>query len=152
MAAVVSLKNVVKRYTRGKQQVEVLHALDLEVESGDFPISTDSIGEPPNNRSTSRTDLEAVPALGHTEGIHQTLGRRVVDFFEIPETNRLVGKVGVLSEVLVTGRHSEHPLSAPLRPSDVIDLQHQESVSLDSTPTCQSADRRGASTVRSPYR
>ena len=36
MAAVVSLKNVVKRYTRGKQQVEVLHALDLEVESGDF--------------------------------------------------------------------------------------------------------------------
>jgi putative ABC transport system ATP-binding protein len=36
MAAVVSLKNVVKRYTRGKQQVEVLHALDLTVESGDF--------------------------------------------------------------------------------------------------------------------
>jgi putative ABC transport system ATP-binding protein len=36
MAAVVSLKNVVKRYTRGKQQVEVLHQLDLTVESGDF--------------------------------------------------------------------------------------------------------------------
>ena len=36
MAAVVSLKNVVKRYTRGKQQVEVLHSLDLTVESGDF--------------------------------------------------------------------------------------------------------------------
>jgi putative ABC transport system ATP-binding protein len=36
MTAVVSLKKVVKRYTRGKQQVEVLHGLDLEVQSGEF--------------------------------------------------------------------------------------------------------------------
>jgi putative ABC transport system ATP-binding protein len=36
MAAVVSLKNVVKRYTRGKQQIEVLHSLNLDVESGEF--------------------------------------------------------------------------------------------------------------------
>jgi putative ABC transport system ATP-binding protein len=36
MAAVVSLKNVVKGYTRGKQRVEVLRALDLEVEAGEF--------------------------------------------------------------------------------------------------------------------
>ncbi|HTW37643.1 MAG TPA: ABC transporter ATP-binding protein [Steroidobacteraceae bacterium] len=36
MAAVVSIQNVVKRYTRGKQQVEVLHGLNLEVESGEF--------------------------------------------------------------------------------------------------------------------
>ena len=36
MTAVVSLKNVVKRYTRGKQQVEVLHGLDLTVEGGEF--------------------------------------------------------------------------------------------------------------------
>jgi len=36
MTAAVALKNVVKRYTRGKQQVEVLHGLDLEVESGEF--------------------------------------------------------------------------------------------------------------------
>jgi putative ABC transport system ATP-binding protein len=36
MAAVVSLKGVVKRYTRGKQQVEVLHGLDMEVQSGEF--------------------------------------------------------------------------------------------------------------------
>ena len=36
MTAVVSLKNVVKRYTRGKQQVEVLHGLNLEVQSGEF--------------------------------------------------------------------------------------------------------------------
>ncbi|MGH8258861.1 MAG: ABC transporter ATP-binding protein [Steroidobacteraceae bacterium] len=36
MTAAVSLKNVVKRYTRGNQQVEVLHGLNLEVQSGDF--------------------------------------------------------------------------------------------------------------------
>ncbi|HTT03227.1 MAG TPA: ABC transporter ATP-binding protein [Steroidobacteraceae bacterium] len=36
MAAVVSLTNVVKRYTRGKQQIEVLHKLDLTVEAGEF--------------------------------------------------------------------------------------------------------------------
>jgi len=36
MATVVSLHNVVKRYIRGKQKVEVLHSLDLTVESGEF--------------------------------------------------------------------------------------------------------------------
>jgi putative ABC transport system ATP-binding protein len=36
MATVVSIKDVVKRYTRGKQQVEVLHGLNLEIESGEF--------------------------------------------------------------------------------------------------------------------
>ncbi|MGH8258348.1 MAG: ABC transporter ATP-binding protein [Steroidobacteraceae bacterium] len=36
MTAVVSLTNVIKRYTRGKQQVEVLHGLNLQVESGEF--------------------------------------------------------------------------------------------------------------------
>ncbi len=36
MTAVVELKNVVKRYTRGKQQVEVLHGLNLEVAAGEF--------------------------------------------------------------------------------------------------------------------
>ena len=36
MTSIVSLKNVVKRYTRGKQTVEVLHGLNLEVPEGDF--------------------------------------------------------------------------------------------------------------------
>jgi putative ABC transport system ATP-binding protein len=36
MPAVVSLARVVKRYTRGKQRVQVLHALDLEVQAGEF--------------------------------------------------------------------------------------------------------------------
>jgi len=36
MAAAVSLRNVVKRYIRGKQSVEVLHQLDLEIPAGEF--------------------------------------------------------------------------------------------------------------------
>ncbi len=36
MSEVVTLRNVVKRYTRGKQRVEVLHGLDLGVQSGEF--------------------------------------------------------------------------------------------------------------------
>jgi putative ABC transport system ATP-binding protein len=36
MTAVVSLQNIVKSYTRGKQRVEVLHALDLEIQAGEF--------------------------------------------------------------------------------------------------------------------
>ena len=36
MSAMVSLQNVIKTYTRGKQTVEVLHNLNLTVEHGDF--------------------------------------------------------------------------------------------------------------------
>jgi putative ABC transport system ATP-binding protein len=36
MSALVSIKNVVKAYVRGKQRVEVLHSLNLEVASGEF--------------------------------------------------------------------------------------------------------------------
>ena len=36
MTSVVSLRNVVKRYTRGKQNVEVLHSLNLDVPAGEF--------------------------------------------------------------------------------------------------------------------
>ena len=36
MTALVSIRQVVKGYVRGKQRVEVLHALDLDVEAGDF--------------------------------------------------------------------------------------------------------------------
>src|SRR5580692_4721223 len=36
MTAVVSIQNVVKSYTRGRQRVEVLHSLNLEVQSGEF--------------------------------------------------------------------------------------------------------------------
>jgi putative ABC transport system ATP-binding protein len=36
MSAIVSLHNVVKTYTRGKQTVEVLHNLSIEIAQGDF--------------------------------------------------------------------------------------------------------------------
>src|SRR5262245_733656 len=36
MTALVSIKQVVKGYTRGKQRVEVLHAIDLSIERGEF--------------------------------------------------------------------------------------------------------------------
>ncbi|HEY2782307.1 MAG TPA: ABC transporter ATP-binding protein [Steroidobacteraceae bacterium] len=36
MAALVSLKGIVKSYIRGKQRVEVLHGMDLEIGAGEF--------------------------------------------------------------------------------------------------------------------
>ncbi len=36
MTAMISLKHVFKRYTRGKQIVEVLHGVDLQIEKGEF--------------------------------------------------------------------------------------------------------------------
>jgi putative ABC transport system ATP-binding protein len=36
LSALISIKRVIKGYARGKQRVEVLHALDLEVEAGEF--------------------------------------------------------------------------------------------------------------------
>ena len=36
MTTLVSVKNVVKRYIRGKQKVEVLHGLDLDIAAGEF--------------------------------------------------------------------------------------------------------------------
>lgn len=36
MAAIISLRKVVKHYQRGKQTVEVLHGIDLDIDAGDF--------------------------------------------------------------------------------------------------------------------
>src|SRR5258708_7313855 len=36
MTTIISLRHVLKRYSRGLQQIEVLHTLDLEVQSGEF--------------------------------------------------------------------------------------------------------------------
>ena len=36
MSALISIRDVTKRYTRGKQQVEVLHRINLEITKGDF--------------------------------------------------------------------------------------------------------------------
>ena len=34
--ALISLRNIVKRYIRGKQSVEVLHGVDLDIDAGEF--------------------------------------------------------------------------------------------------------------------
>lgn len=36
MSALINIRDVTKRYTRGKQQVEVLHGINLEIPKGDF--------------------------------------------------------------------------------------------------------------------
>jgi putative ABC transport system ATP-binding protein len=36
MTTIISVQHVVKRYSRGKQQIEVLHRLDLDVQCGEF--------------------------------------------------------------------------------------------------------------------
>jgi putative ABC transport system ATP-binding protein len=36
MTALVTLRKITKSYTRGKQKVEVLHGVDLDIESGEF--------------------------------------------------------------------------------------------------------------------
>ena len=36
MSTLVSLNNVVKRYQRGKQSVEVLHGVNLSIDQGEF--------------------------------------------------------------------------------------------------------------------
>ncbi len=36
MSALISIRDVTKTYTRGKQQVEVLHGINLEIPKGDF--------------------------------------------------------------------------------------------------------------------
>ena len=36
MSALITIRDVTKTYTRGKQQVEVLHGINLEIPKGDF--------------------------------------------------------------------------------------------------------------------
>ena len=72
MSAIVTLKSVVKRYKRGKEQVEVLHALDLEIEQGDFVAIMGPSG------SGKTTLLNLIGGLDHpTEGEVSVAGERI---------------------------------------------------------------------------
>jgi putative ABC transport system ATP-binding protein len=72
MNAIVTLKNVVKRYKRGKEQVEVLHALDLEIEQGDFVAIMGPSG------SGKTTLLNLIGGLDQpTEGEVSVAGERI---------------------------------------------------------------------------
>jgi putative ABC transport system ATP-binding protein len=72
MSAIVTLKNVLKRYKRGKEQVEVLHALDLEIAQGDFVAITGPSG------SGKTTLLNLIGGLDQpTEGEVSVAGERI---------------------------------------------------------------------------
>jgi len=72
MTSIVSLKNVVKRYKRGKQNVEVLHGLNLEVPAGDFVALMGPSG------SGKTTLLNLIGGLDQpTEGEVAVAGQRI---------------------------------------------------------------------------
>ena len=72
MTMVVSLRNVVKRYTRGKQNVEVLHSLNLDVPSAEFLALMGPSG------SGKTTLLNLIGGLDQpTEGEVMVAGERV---------------------------------------------------------------------------
>jgi putative ABC transport system ATP-binding protein len=68
----VSLKNIVKTYTRGKQMVEVLHHLDLQVAEGDFVALMGPSG------SGKTTVLNLIGGIDHpTSGELTVAGERI---------------------------------------------------------------------------
>jgi putative ABC transport system ATP-binding protein len=72
MSAIVSLQNVVKTYMRGKQTVEVLHHLDLDVEEGDFVALMGPSG------SGKTTVLNMIGGIDHpTSGHVVVAGERI---------------------------------------------------------------------------
>ncbi|MBU6486998.1 MAG: ABC transporter ATP-binding protein [Burkholderiales bacterium] len=72
MTAMVSLKDVVKTYTRGKQTVEVLHHLDMQVADGDFVALMGPSG------SGKTTVLNLIGGIDHpTSGEIVVAGERI---------------------------------------------------------------------------
>jgi putative ABC transport system ATP-binding protein len=72
MTAVVSLRNVAKSYVRGKQQVEVLHGVDLEITAGEFLALMGPSG------SGKTTMLNLIAGLDQpTSGEVQVAGQRI---------------------------------------------------------------------------
>jgi putative ABC transport system ATP-binding protein len=72
MSNLVALKNVVKRYQRGKQAVEVLHGVNLEIAQGEFLALMGPSG------SGKTTLLNLIAGLDHpTEGEVVVAGERI---------------------------------------------------------------------------
>jgi putative ABC transport system ATP-binding protein len=72
MPMIISLQHVIKRYIRGKQQIEVLHKLALEVASGEFLALMGPSG------SGKTTLLNLIAGLDHpTEGEINVAGERI---------------------------------------------------------------------------
>ena len=73
MSAIVSLQNVVKTYMRGKQTVEVLHHLDLDVEEGDFVALMGPSG------SGKTTVLNMIGGIDHPTSGHVVVAGERID-------------------------------------------------------------------------
>jgi putative ABC transport system ATP-binding protein len=72
MTTIISLRRVLKRYTRGKQQIEVLHTLDLDVQEGEFLALMGPSG------SGKTTLLNLIAGLDRpTEGEVNVAGERI---------------------------------------------------------------------------
>jgi putative ABC transport system ATP-binding protein len=72
MTALVSLRNVTKSYVRGKQAVEVLHGVDLQIQSGEFLALMGPSG------SGKTTMLNLIAGLDHpTSGEISVSGDRI---------------------------------------------------------------------------
>jgi putative ABC transport system ATP-binding protein len=72
MESIVSLRNVVKRYTRGKETVEVLHGFNLEIAPGEFLALMGPSG------SGKTTALNLIGGLDQpTEGEITVVGQRI---------------------------------------------------------------------------
>ena len=72
MTIIISLRRVLKRYTRGKQQIEVLHTLDLDVQEGEFLALMGPSG------SGKTTLLNLIAGLDRpTEGEVNVAGERI---------------------------------------------------------------------------
>jgi putative ABC transport system ATP-binding protein len=72
MTAIISLQGVLKRYSRGKQEIEVLHKLELQVAGGEFLCLMGPSG------SGKTTLLNLIAGLDQpTEGIVEVAGERI---------------------------------------------------------------------------
>jgi putative ABC transport system ATP-binding protein len=72
MATLVSIRDVTKSYTRGKQKVEVLHGIDLDIPAGDFVALMGPSG------SGKTTLLNLIGGLDHpSSGSIEIEGRRI---------------------------------------------------------------------------
>ena len=82
MSTLVGIRDVTKTYTRGKQQVEVLHGINLDIPSGDFVALMGPSG------SGKTTLLNLIGGLDHPSSGSIEVGGRRIDGLSAKELAR----------------------------------------------------------------